>query len=100
MIHTDLKPENVILNLEKKDLEEIWKRGYLTTPNIFSLPESIKNRLDFNVYDSKNRLSDKEKKAKAKKEKRKRANQRKKAKKRRDKWIAAGLDPVVEEEKW
>ena len=74
MIHTDLKPENVILNLEKKDLEEIWKRGYLTTPNIFSLPPTVKEALDFNVYDAKQLKSKEEKKAIAKKEKRKRAN--------------------------
>jgi serine/threonine-protein kinase SRPK3 len=51
LIHTDLKPENVILNLDKAELKEIYERGYLTTTNVYNLPEKIKNLLSFNVYD-------------------------------------------------
>jgi len=51
LIHTDLKPENVILNLEPKELKEIKNRGYLTTTNVYNLPDKIKKMLSFNVYD-------------------------------------------------
>jgi serine/threonine protein kinase len=33
LIHTDLKPENVIVSLTKQELEEIVKRGQLSTMN-------------------------------------------------------------------
>jgi serine/threonine protein kinase len=33
IIHTDLKPENVIVSLTKAELEEILKRGSLSTVN-------------------------------------------------------------------
>lgn len=33
IIHTDLKPENVIVSLSKNELEEIMKRGSLSTVN-------------------------------------------------------------------
>lgn len=33
IIHTDLKPENVIVSLSKQELEEIMKRGQLSTMN-------------------------------------------------------------------
>ena len=33
IIHTDLKPENVIINLTRTELEEIMVRGTLTTMN-------------------------------------------------------------------
>jgi serine/threonine-protein kinase SRPK3 len=33
IIHTDLKPENVIVSLRKDELEEIMKRGSLSTMN-------------------------------------------------------------------
>lgn len=33
IIHTDLKPENVIVSLTKLELEEIIKRGQLSTMN-------------------------------------------------------------------
>lgn len=33
IIHTDLKPENVIVSLTRKELEEILKRGQLSTMN-------------------------------------------------------------------
>lgn len=51
LIHTDLKPENVILNLYKEELKEIYQKGYLTTTNVYNLPDKIKNLLSFNVYD-------------------------------------------------
>lgn len=51
LIHTDLKPENVILNLHRDELKEIYEKGYLTTTNVYNLPEKIKNLLSFNVYD-------------------------------------------------
>ena len=53
LIHTDLKPENVILNLEKREVKEIMNKGHLTTSNIYNLPPKIKEQLDFNVYDEK-----------------------------------------------
>lgn len=51
LIHTDLKPENVILNLLPDELKEIKNKGYLTTTNVYNLPDKIKNLLSFNVYD-------------------------------------------------
>jgi serine/threonine-protein kinase SRPK3 len=33
IIHTDLKPENVIVSLSQNELEEILKRGSLSTVN-------------------------------------------------------------------
>ena len=33
MIHTDLKPENVIVNLTEKELQEIVSRGQISTMN-------------------------------------------------------------------
>lgn len=33
IIHTDLKPENVIVSLSEKEIEEIMKRGALSTVN-------------------------------------------------------------------
>lgn len=33
IIHTDLKPENVIICLTREELEEIMKKGYLSTIN-------------------------------------------------------------------
>jgi serine/threonine protein kinase len=35
IIHTDLKPENVALCLSKKELEEIMKKGRLTTTKMY-----------------------------------------------------------------
>jgi serine/threonine-protein kinase SRPK3 len=34
IIHTDLKPENVSIDLRKDELEEIAKNGYLTTTKL------------------------------------------------------------------
>ncbi len=33
IIHTDLKPENVIVSLSRNELEEIIKRGQISTMN-------------------------------------------------------------------
>lgn len=33
IIHTDLKPENVIVSLTKSELDEIMKKGTLSTIN-------------------------------------------------------------------
>jgi serine/threonine-protein kinase SRPK3 len=33
IIHTDLKPENVIVSLTRPELEEILKKGHLSTVN-------------------------------------------------------------------
>jgi serine/threonine-protein kinase SRPK3 len=33
IIHTDLKPENMIVSLNKKELEEILNRGQISTMN-------------------------------------------------------------------
>lgn len=55
LIHTDLKPENVILNLAPDELKEIQEKGYLTTTNVFNLPDKIKELLSFNVYDPRNK---------------------------------------------
>jgi serine/threonine-protein kinase SRPK3 len=33
IIHTDLKPENIVVNLTNDELEEIAKQGYLSTNN-------------------------------------------------------------------
>lgn len=55
LIHTDLKPENVILNLEPEELKEIKTKGYLTTTNVYNLPDKIKGLLSFNVYDPRPR---------------------------------------------
>jgi serine/threonine-protein kinase SRPK3 len=38
IIHTDLKPENMIVSLNKKELEEILNRGQISTMN-----KTIKN---------------------------------------------------------
>ena len=54
LIHTDLKPENVIINLQPDELKEIKTKGYLTTTNVYNLPDKIKNLLSFNVYDPTN----------------------------------------------
>ncbi len=51
LIHTDLKPENVILNLEHEELDEIKEKGYLTTTNVLNLDKKVKDRLRWNVYD-------------------------------------------------
>jgi hypothetical protein len=53
LIHTDLKPENVILNLQKDELSEIKNKGFLTTTNVYNLPDKVKNMISFNVYDSR-----------------------------------------------
>lgn len=62
LIHTDLKPENVILNLSPDELKEIKQKGYLTTTNVYNLPEKIKNLLSFNVYDPRNKWRENHKK--------------------------------------
>lgn len=102
LIHTDLKPENVILNLERRELEEIWKAGHLTTTNIFNLPKVLKDHLEFDVYNIKKKdcMSKEDRKQNAKREKKRRKKQRQQARKRREKWIAQGLDPDAEEAKW
>jgi len=33
IIHTDLKPENVVVNLTKEELSEIMKKGQISTMN-------------------------------------------------------------------
>ena len=38
LIHTDLKPENVIMDLEGREVKEIALKGMLTTPNLYNMP--------------------------------------------------------------
>ena len=93
LIHTDLKPENVILNLEPHELKEIRDKGYLTTTNVMNLDQKVKERVRWNVYDKWERpkppappveeMTEEERKAKKKRDKNKRKKWNKQRNKRR-----------------
>ena len=57
IIHTDLKPENVILSLNKRELQEIQDKGILTTTKMYDQPEFLKNLSSFHALDPRGRQS-------------------------------------------
>lgn len=42
IIHTDFKPENVVISLKDSEVEEIAKTGQLTTTKMFQQSDAIK----------------------------------------------------------
>jgi len=42
MIHTDFKPENVVISLRDDEIKEIAKTGQLTTTKMFGSADTIK----------------------------------------------------------
>lgn len=42
IIHTDFKPENVVICVREDEIEEIAKNGYLTTSKLINKGEHIK----------------------------------------------------------
>lgn len=54
VIHTDFKPENVVISLNDKELEEIAKTGQLTTSKQFEGVERFK-KLNMRVAGTLNR---------------------------------------------
>lgn len=51
IIHTDLKPENVSIDLRKDELEEIAKNGYLTTTKLHRQNKEFKERCLAGTFD-------------------------------------------------
>jgi serine/threonine-protein kinase SRPK3 len=51
IIHTDLKPENVAMNLKREELEEIVKNGHLTTTKMYNQKNDFKKRALAGTFD-------------------------------------------------
>lgn len=124
LIHTDLKPENTILDLQSSELKEIWDKGYLTTVSNFStVPEKIQTELTRPMYKPDERktrnmersertdnamksqkavtpMTAEEKKAKKNRDKKRRKKQNKIIRKRREKATAEGRDPDAAEQEY